>query len=259
MAVGDGRHFVSFGVQRQRGVAHRGQGEADGDGLLGLTAGAGHLDQRAALDELHRHEEHAAVDVDCHVHAEPAGDVRFPDGIDERFVKTDACRFPADRENDHDYTFAVYHKVLPEPGYVNLDNARKPEQWAVMERILLDGVCPFCPQHLAVYHKVTVIRENAYWVLTKNQWPYENTRIHLLIIAKRHWQTLSDIRPAAWVELGEMVASVESEHLITGGGLGLRCLTHQLRINHLAEQVNAHLVNHLLTIGRLWIQPLRDH
>ena len=129
---------------------------------------------------------------------------------------------PADRENDHDYTFAVYHKVLPEPGYVNLDNARKPEQWAVMERILLDGVCPFCPQHLAVYHKVTVIRENAYWVLTKNQWPYENTRIHLLIIAKRHWQTLSDIRPAAWVELGEMVASVESEHLITGGGLGLR-------------------------------------
>lgn len=156
------------------------------------------------------------------VHCSPLGDVFFPGVRDDRFVTTDRMLFGGDAQNEYDYTFCVYHRILPPPSKVYLPNARTPQQWAIMERIQMDGVCPFCPRHIARYHKEPIIKENADWLLTKNQWPYENTRHHFLLIARRHVESLHDLPPGAWVTMGDMAAFAEKEFDIAGGQLKLR-------------------------------------
>ena len=157
------------------------------------------------------------------VHARPEGDVFFPSRLAERFVMTESHRFTADPPaNNHDYTFSIYHRVLPPPGFVCLENARTPQQWSVMERIQLDGVCPFCPNSLARYHNEPIILENEHWLLTKNRWPYENTKHHFLVIARRHAEQLSQLTSDAWSALGSIVSRAEQTYQMFGGGLALR-------------------------------------
>src|SRR6266498_398495 len=106
--------------------------------------------------------------------------------------------------------------------YVYLENARKPEQRAVMEKILARGECPFCPKNLYKTHVRPIFREGIHWIVTDNQWPYENTRLHLLVIHRFHVERLVDISPEAWRDLGNLVAWAEHEYQIDGGALGLR-------------------------------------
>ena len=74
-------------VQRQRRVARGGERQPDGNGFLRLAAGARHLDQGAALDELHRHVELAFVGIEL----EDLGDVRVvEDGGDARLFEEHA-------------------------------------------------------------------------------------------------------------------------------------------------------------------------
>jgi dihydrofolate reductase len=157
------------------------------------------------------------------VHAEPHGDAWFPaDALNQRFTMTDSGFFRADDKNDHDYNFAIYHKVLPAPGYVNLANARKPQQWAVMERILLDGVCPFCPEYLSRYHHEPAIAQTERWTLTKNQWAYENTKVHLMAIHRHHVVRLAQLDSEDWSELGKLLRLAERIFDIRSGGIGIR-------------------------------------
>lgn len=73
---------------------------------------------------------------------------------------------------------------------LDLKNARKDEQIAVMKKIISDGVCPFCHDFVAkekpAYHPNPVLIETDFWVVTRNAWPYEHTKEHLVIIIKRH-------------------------------------------------------------------------
>ena len=108
---------------------------------------------------------------------------------------------------------------------VELSNARLPEQREVMEGILVDDVCPFCTESLAKYHKKPILERGDYWLVTENQWPYENTEFHLLLIALRHVQTLSefgeDLGPA-FAELGKLACKYLDAYGTDTSGLGMR-------------------------------------
>jgi ATP adenylyltransferase len=105
---------------------------------------------------------------------------------------------------------------------VDLDNAREEEQVQVMEQLLADDACPFCEEKLGKYHRQDILRTGKYWLLTKNQWPYENTKHHLLLIYRGHVVDLSEAEPAAGQELLEMAQWAQQQFNITGGGLVLR-------------------------------------
>jgi ATP adenylyltransferase len=109
-----------------------------------------------------------------------------------------------------------------EKPFVNLDNARLSEQKEVMETILARGECPFCPENLTKYHQRPILKEGSHWVLTENQWPYENTRVHLLLIHREHAEKLIDVSPEAWMDLGGLVTWAEQHYGILSGGLGMR-------------------------------------
>lgn len=106
--------------------------------------------------------------------------------------------------------------------HVDLDNARLAEQRAVMEKIQAAQHCPFCPENLQKYHKQELLREGEYWIVTTNQWPYEHTKLHLLLIYRMHATTLTDLDPAAGAELFELLQWASAAYDVPGGGWAMR-------------------------------------
>lgn len=106
--------------------------------------------------------------------------------------------------------------------HVNLKNARLDEQRDVMERIVNDDVCPFCPENLALYHNQPILRRGKHWLVTTNQWPYKHTKAHLLAIASYHATTLQALKKGAGEELLDHVRWAESEYGIAAGGIAMR-------------------------------------
>lgn len=111
---------------------------------------------------------------------------------------------------------------------VNVDAARTPEQRGVLEDIIDDGVCPFCIESLAKYHKLPILREGDFWLATENQWPYKFTRSHHLIIAKQHVETITELPSGAFEELGEHAKALVTENSMEYGGLAMRFGTPEM-------------------------------
>ncbi len=110
----------------------------------------------------------------------------------------------------------------PTTQFVDLDNARYDDQRDVMKEIINQNHCPFCLENLRKYHKQPILQEGKYWVITPNQWPYDNTKIHLLAIYKQHATTLEELDPAAGAELISMFAEIVKKEKIKGGGIAMR-------------------------------------
>jgi len=106
--------------------------------------------------------------------------------------------------------------------FVDIDNAREDEQIEVMRGIARAEHCPFCVENLKKYHKQPILKETKYWLLTQNQWPYKNTKLHLLIIYKEHATSLGELKSEAGSEFFELAKWVEKKFEIPGGGLAMR-------------------------------------
>ncbi|HCC84755.1 MAG TPA: hypothetical protein DEP87_03670 [Candidatus Pacebacteria bacterium] len=125
--------------------------------------------------------------------------------------------------------------------FVDLDNARLDEQRQVMKDIMTAGHCPFCPENLAVYNKTPILKQGKYWLIVPNQWPYEHTKVHLLLILRTHVTDLSQLDPTAGQELIELTQWAQREFKILGGALAVRFGDTNFSagtINHL----HAHLI-----------------
>lgn len=106
--------------------------------------------------------------------------------------------------------------------FIDLDNARLEEQKQVMQDIMTEGHCPFCTENLKKYHKMPILQEGEYWLVTENQWPYENTKHHFLLIYKEHAVDLAGLADEAGIELIKFVKWLEQTYQIKGGGFAMR-------------------------------------
>lgn len=106
--------------------------------------------------------------------------------------------------------------------HVNLNNAREEDQKKAMERIESRDECPFCLNNLKKEHKEPILKKGKFWIVTKNQWPYDEAENHLLIISKKHIENLSNIPPEAGKELIEFLQFIETEFDFRAGGVGFR-------------------------------------
>lgn len=125
--------------------------------------------------------------------------------------------------------------------HVNLENARSKEQEAVMSKIIDDGVCPFCSQHLEKYHKEPILKEGTYWIITRNQWPYKGAKNHLLAISKLHINTLDELPPEAGAELISLFQDMWRELKIVGGTIAMR-MGNDDRYASSVRHLHAHLI-----------------
>lgn len=156
------------------------------------------------------------VDAECN------GDAFFPVFDRADWEKVWELRQEKDEKNEYGFTSEALRRVKRQGPTVLLENAREESQSEVMKDILEIGACPFCPENLKSFHRKEIINEGRFWVLTESQWPYKNTAIHLLIIAKKHWERLSDIEASAGVELFEICRQVEEKYKVPGGALTIR-------------------------------------
>ena len=109
--------------------------------------------------------------------------------------------------------------------FVNLQNAgARPDNAykKIIKKIRRDGVCPFCPEYLKTYHKKPIIKTGRFWLLTDNMYPYKDARHHLLLIHKKHIETIADISARAWGELLKLVQAGTKKRRIGGGTFYIR-------------------------------------
>lgn len=118
--------------------------------------------------------------------------------------------------------------------FVNIDNAHRPDRpdgtdgkaikiyGKVIDKIKEDGVCPFCPENLSKYHKGPILKEGVYWLLTKNMYPYEGAKHHILIIHKKHIEKFNEIIPTAWDEAKSLIEFFAKKENIFGGTFMMR-------------------------------------
>jgi diadenosine tetraphosphate (Ap4A) HIT family hydrolase len=102
-----------------------------------------------------------------------------------------------------------------------MDNARVDEQKKVMEKYLDSGQCPFCTETQAKT-LMPVLEDGFFWTVRENKWPYENTKLHLIIIAKEHLEKFSDIPNNAGAELIALCCRIEKRFQVESGGIAMR-------------------------------------
>lgn len=150
-----------------------------------------------------------------------AGDTFFPALHPEEWeLVSEEYHGPQQGDEQH-FIFQLWERKSSKT-FVNLKNARYPDQLEIMQTIEAGGFCPFCPEHISSGELKPVLKEGKYWHVRENRWPYDNTRIHLLVIHRLHAEKLSDLTPDAAVELFELVKWAEQKYEVRGGALGLR-------------------------------------
>ena len=111
-------------------------------------------------------------------------------------------------------------------GFVDHDNTKQRADSGaygkVIEKIRKDGVCPFCPEHFAVYHKNPTLMDGTHWLLTKNMYPYEGAKHHVLVLHKKHIESFAEVTPEAWTELRTLIAAFLKQENIPGGTFFMR-------------------------------------
>lgn len=106
---------------------------------------------------------------------------------------------------------------------LNLSNARTPEQVALMEKIIADGVCPFCAEHFRKYHPKPILKETEYWFFTENMSPYAGTKHHFIFVYKpAHITKPTELSAEASADLFALIQAATEEYQFPGGALFMR-------------------------------------
>jgi len=125
---------------------------------------------------------------------------------------------------------------------LNLSNARTKEQIELMQKIIADGVCPFCAEHFRKYHPKPILKETEYWFFTENMSPYAGTKYHFIFVYKpAHISKPSELPPEAFLDLQNLLKEAVAEYNIPGGSFFMRFGDHTYNGSSV-EHLHAHLL-----------------
>ena len=102
----------------------------------------------------------------------------------------------------------------------HLGNARRGDQAERMRDLEAAGVCVFCPEGP---DDPDVVLEERDWVVRRNAYPYRNTRLHLLIVPRRHVTDLLDLTDAELAGFWTVGRTLRTRYDLRFYGLGARC------------------------------------
>lgn len=91
----------------------------------------------------------------------------------------------------------------------------------LLQKELAAHICPLCPDGLKM-GKNDIIRSQDGWNLILNEFAYEHTRIHLLIIPEAHVTTLDQLSVLDWKAVQQLTAWAIEHFQIKGGALTIR-------------------------------------
>lgn len=99
--------------------------------------------------------------------------------------------------------------------------AREGEYKDVIDQIIQEGKCPFCPENFR-YHKKPTLKAVGDWFITDSSWPYDNSQQHFLLICQTHKEIFSELTVKDFAQVQELVNWAVTEFNIPGAGLCLR-------------------------------------
>lgn len=115
---------------------------------------------------------------------------------------------------------------MPKDSQVNIHHAGTSAYREMLERIIKDGVCPFCKDFCEgkspIYHPNPILIDRKYWAVTENVRPYEGALLHLLLVAKMHVLYPWQIPQEAWEELQEVLGELANRYSLASGTLFMR-------------------------------------
>jgi ATP adenylyltransferase len=103
----------------------------------------------------------------------------------------------------------------------DIDNARQDKQREDMRKLADANACLFCAEGLQLTQK-RVFHQGNHWYVTPNDFPYEGTTVHVMIVPNRHIAGFADLTEEELLELPTMVAWINKEFDIKGAGLFCR-------------------------------------
>ena len=80
--------------------------------------------------------------------------------------------------------------------------------------------CPFCPDGLKSRADFFV-GETGYWTVILNEYPYPSSRLHLLIVPKRHVVSSTEITAEEWADMPHVTGMVVGIYPFLSNGFGL--------------------------------------
>lgn len=123
----------------------------------------------------------------------------------------------------------------------NFDSARTSKQIAKMRHLKDSNICAFCPKYFTQFHDNPIEYETKHWIVSKNDYPYKDTKLHLLLVAKKHVRSVAGLSRVAQVDFLEVITYLEKKFNLTSYAIGMR--NGDIRFNGgSVEHLHAHLV-----------------
>lgn len=123
----------------------------------------------------------------------------------------------------------------------NRSAARVQEQLDRMDDLQARGVCAFCPEHLHSETTSPIDLETDYWIVKDNDFPYDNTTHHKLLIPKIHRSTVADLPTEYQADFLPTVSRVEKMLGLTSYALAMRS-GDMHRNGGTVDHIHAHIV-----------------
>jgi ATP adenylyltransferase len=102
------------------------------------------------------------------------------------------------------------HMTAPAEALYHPPAARSADQQRYMENLEADGICVFCPEHFERYHREPVEISGTHWYATRNDYPYEGTSAHFLIVPHAHVSSFDQLPDEAGAELWSIKRELKS-------------------------------------------------
>lgn len=123
----------------------------------------------------------------------------------------------------------------------NHEQGRTPEQMRRMKDLDERGVCSFCRENLEHETTSPIEFETEHWIAKANDFPYERTKHHILLIPKVHTSNIRDLPAAAQSEFMPMIAKIEQKYKFKSFGVAMR--SGDMRYNGgTVDHFHAHIV-----------------
>jgi diadenosine tetraphosphate (Ap4A) HIT family hydrolase len=93
----------------------------------------------------------------------------------------------------------------------DLSAARSDDQRRYMQELEGAGICIFCAEHFSAHHREPIEHSGEHWYITKNDYPYEGTVAHYLIVPHLHVASFDELPDAAGAELWAMKRRLKAQ------------------------------------------------
>lgn len=133
--------------------------------------------------------------------------------------------------------------------FINQSYVRTGSQAKIYKQIEEEGLCPFCLENFERYKVGPSIKDNTNWTLVKAKWPYENSKVHLIFILKKHIEGIENLDSSMWSDLLQLVKWTLEKYEISGGAFAIRFGDSNLTgatVHHL----HAHLIEPIRKGGK---------